>query len=163
MSGIEVAGLVLGAVPIVIWGLQQYKSTRDIWRRSRSKALLVDRLINALQEQQVLIEIDLQLLLRAADFEDGEIVAMEPSNCYELLQDPRLAEPLVLYLGRVYEPYRSALERCERILVDIAQSIGGLTPGIQSHVGQTRNLCAQPTSSATCLLDFFLVQIAFID
>ena len=135
MSGIEVAGLILGAVPIVIWGLERYKMTRDIWRRSRSKALLVDRLINALQEQKVLIEIDLQLLLRAADLDDSEIAALDISSCYGFLRDESLAKSLVQYLGRVYGPYRSALERCERILVDIARSIEGLTTGIESQVG----------------------------
>lgn len=136
MSGIEAAGLVLGAIPIVIWGLQNYQVTREIWRRSRSKALLVDRLINALQEQRILIELDLQILLRAADFEDDEIAGLETSNCYDLLLDKRLAEPLIRYLGRVYGPYRGALERCERIVIDIAQSIGGLTSQAQSQQAQ---------------------------
>lgn len=134
MSGIEVAGLVLGAIPVVIWGLENYKVTREIWRRSRSKALLVDRLINALQEQRLLIELDLQILLRAAGFEDDEIAGLETSSCYGLLLDQRLAEPLIRYLGRVYEPYRGALDRCERIIVDIAQSIGSLASQTPSQV-----------------------------
>ena len=164
MSGIEVAGLVLGAVPIVIWGLEQYKTTRDIWRRSRTKALLVDRLINALQEQRVLIEIDLQLLLRAADVEDDEIVALETSSCYGLLQDSGLAKALVQYLGRAYEPYRSALQRCERILVDIARSIGGLIPGAHSQVGGACDSLwrlVRP-ASARSLIDMFMIFIVFL-
>lgn len=86
MSGIEVAGLILGALPVVVWGLKQYKTTHDIWRRSRSKALMVDRLIEALEEQKVLIEIDLKLLLKAADIEDEEVAALNVPNYCELLQ-----------------------------------------------------------------------------
>lgn len=134
MSGIEAAGLIVGAIPIVIWGLENYKTTRNIWHRSRNKALLVDRLINALREQQVLIESDLQILLRAADCEDDEIAFGKESSCYELLRNQRLARPLAQYLGRAYEPYHTALGRCERILTDLAQSIGGLMPQIPSPV-----------------------------
>lgn len=70
MSGLEVAGLVLGAIPIVIWSLEHYKTTRDYWRRSRSKRLLIDRMIKALHEQRTLMEVDLQVLSRAAGVED---------------------------------------------------------------------------------------------
>ncbi|KAL8801036.1 MAG: hypothetical protein Q9182_004728 [Xanthomendoza sp. 2 TL-2023] len=133
MSGIEVAGLVLGAIPVLIWALENYKTTREIWRRSRSKALLVDRLINALQEQRLLIQLDVQLLLKAASYEDHETVDLEALSCHELLLDQELAVALQLYLGRVYEPYRAALGRCESILTDIAQSIGGLTPRAPSQ------------------------------
>ncbi|KAL8832344.1 MAG: hypothetical protein Q9170_004914 [Blastenia crenularia] len=161
MSGIEVAGLVLGAIPIIIWGLENYKTTREIWRRSHSKALLVDRLINALQEQRILIELDLQILLRAADYEDDEIAGLETSSFHDLLLDQGLAEPLIRYLGRIYNPYRGALERCERILIDIVQSIGGLTPQmmsqkqahgnclsdlIKSHTNSTRDTLWRQTS-----------------
>ncbi|KAL8810331.1 MAG: hypothetical protein Q9200_002668 [Gallowayella weberi] len=133
MSGIEMAGLVLGAIPVVIWALENYKTTREIWRRSRSKALLVDRLINALKEQRLLMELDVQVLLKAASYEDHEIVDLEAFSCYELLLDQGLAVALQRYLGRVYEPYRAALGRCESILTDIAQSIGGLTPRAPSQ------------------------------
>ena len=136
MSGIEAAGLIVGAIPIIIWGLENYKVARNIWYRSRNKALLVDRLINALREQQVLIEIDLRILSRAAGCEDDEIEFLEGSSCYDFLQNQRLARPFAQYLGRVYEPYQNALGRCERILTDLAQSIGGIMPQIPSPVSQ---------------------------
>ena len=136
MSGIEVVGLVLGAVPIMIWGLGQYKTTRDIWRRSRSKALLVDRLIESLEEQKILIEIDLQLLLRAADLDDGEIALLDHSTVYDVLCDPDVVEALTQYLGALYNPYHKALLRCLRILADIARSIEGLNVGGQHKVSK---------------------------
>lgn len=150
MSGIEVAGLVLGAVPIVIWGLGQYKTTREIWRRSRSKALLVDRLADALEEQRTLIEIDLHLLLRAADFGDGEIAALDHAKVYDMLRDPDVVEALTRYLGPVYEPYRKALLRCLRILADITRNIGGLTAGGQhkvSGIPRLHGYCCTTTPS----------------
>ncbi|KAL9116788.1 MAG: hypothetical protein Q9187_006683 [Circinaria calcarea] len=100
MSGIEVVGIILGALPVVVWGLKQYKTTHDIWRRSRSKALMVDRLIEALEEQKVLIEIDLKLLLRAADIEDEEVAALNVPNYCELLQHQDVGDAVAKYLGQ---------------------------------------------------------------
>ncbi|KAL8915411.1 MAG: hypothetical protein Q9172_006889 [Xanthocarpia lactea] len=152
MSGIEAAGLIVGAIPIIIWGLENYKVARNIWYRSRNKALLVDRLINALREQQVLIEIDLRILSRAAGCEDDEMEFLEGSSCYDFLQDQRLERPFAQYLGRAYEPYQNALGRCERILTDLAQSIGGIMPQIpspnacESYLVELINIHAGPTA-----------------
>lgn len=137
MSGIEIAGLVLGAVPIIIWGLGQYKTTRDIWYRSRSKALLIDRLIDALEEQRFLVEMDLKLLLRAAGFEDEEFDALDPLNCCEFFQKSEVVIAITQYLGQIYyKPYQKALKRCESNLADLARSIGGLMSGVQIQVSK---------------------------
>jgi len=47
MSGFEVTGVILGAIPVIISALEQYKKTRETWRRFRQKALYIDRLIQA--------------------------------------------------------------------------------------------------------------------
>lgn len=120
MSGLEVAGLVLGAMPIVIWSLEHYNTTRDIWRRSRNKALLLDRMINALQGHRTLIEIDLQVLFRVAGVEDVEVSGFDASSCCEILVEPRTVNALFRYLGRLYHVYRNASIQSERILADIA-------------------------------------------
>lgn len=134
MSGLEAAGLVLGAIPIIIWSLEKYKTTREIWRRSRNKALLVDRMINTLQEQQFLIKADLQILLRTAGVEDVETSGIDPSYYREHLVKPRVTKALMRYLGPAYQVYRNRLNTCERILAEIAQNIGGLTPQILDPV-----------------------------
>ena len=136
MSGLEAAGLILGAIPIVVWGLQNYRITRDSWYRSRNKALLIDRLIDALREQQLLIEIDLQILLRAADCADADWELLTTSSCYDYLKDRQLAIAFANYLGRAYEPYQSALKRCEHVVTDIAQCIEGLMPKFADPVSQ---------------------------
>ncbi|KAL8974342.1 MAG: hypothetical protein Q9197_001414 [Variospora fuerteventurae] len=127
MSGLEAAGLVLGAIPIIIWSLEKYKTTREIWRRSRNKALLVDRMINTLQEQQFLIKADLQILLRTAGVEDVETSGMDRSYYREHLVKPRITKALMRYLGPAYHVYRNRLSTCERILAEIAQNVRGLT------------------------------------
>lgn len=131
MSGIEVAGLILGAVPLIIAALEQYKKTRETLNRFRRKALYIDRLIDALEEQRVLIESDLNQLLRAAGVESDEIAAAGAASCHDLLQSPEIARDIAQYLGQTFQPYQKALKRCECALQDIARNIGGLTPGFQ--------------------------------
>ncbi|KAL6718530.1 hypothetical protein ACLMJK_004622 [Lecanora helva] len=112
----------------------QYKVTRNIWTRSRTKALLVDRLIDGLREQEAVIQVDLLLLLlRAAGVEEDESPVVDGSNCYEILQKKDLAHGVSQHLGRLYDPYQKALGRCEEIVASIARSIDGLTPTVQNQ------------------------------
>ena len=112
MSGIEVAGLILGAVPLIIAALEQYKKTRETIYLFRRKALYIDRLIDALEEQRVLIESDLNQLLRAAGIESDEVAAAGATSCHDLLQDPDIATEIAQYLGQTFQPYQKALKRC---------------------------------------------------
>lgn len=90
--------------------------------------------MQALEEQNVLIETDLNLLLRAAGFENEDVVAVG-------LQDSEIATETEQYLGQSYRPYYKALSRCEIALEEIARKIGGLVPSSQvstydEHVAQ---------------------------
>ena len=126
MSGIEIAGLILGAIPIIVIALQQYKRTRGKLSNFGHKALYVDRLIDSLEEQKVLIEVDFCVLLRAIDCD------YEPTNLSsysQVFQDDEVTQELQDYLGAIYVPYRKALIRCEESLIGIATRISGLTMG----------------------------------
>lgn len=131
MSGFEITGVILGAIPVIIGALEQYKKTRETWRRVRQKALYIDRLIQALEEQKVLIETDLNLLLRAVGFENEDVVAMGSDNCHDCLRDSELATEIEQYLGQTYRPYYKALNRCEIALEEVARKIEGLVPSPQ--------------------------------
>lgn len=131
MSGFEVTGGILGAIPVIISALEQYKKTRETWRRFRQKALYIDRLIQALEEQKVLIETDLNLLLRAVGFENDDVVAMGSDSCHDCLRDSEIATEIEQYLGQSYRPYYKALSHYEVALEEIARKIGGLVPSSQ--------------------------------
>lgn len=131
MSGFEITGVILGAIPVIIGALEQYKKARETWHRFNQKGLYIDRLIQALEEQSVLIETDLHLLLRAVGFQRDDIIAKGGNNCHDCLRDSEIATEIEQYLGQSYRPYCKALSRCEVALEEIARKIGGLVPRSQ--------------------------------
>ena len=123
MSGIEIAGLILGAVPLTIAALQHYKKAHEMLGSFKHKSMLIDRLLGVLQEQKFCLESESILILRAA----GCIINGEDLQAAFLRGD--IVENLSKYLGHAYEPYLKALTRCQTSLEDIVRKIGGLVPG----------------------------------
>ncbi|KAI9040968.1 uncharacterized protein KD926_007509 [Aspergillus affinis] len=87
MSGFEVAGVVLGAIPLIMSALDGYKTARQYLRFFVRKELLLNQLIWSLKEQKFFIETDVRLALKAADLSEDEIVKLTntPAEC--LLKD----------------------------------------------------------------------------
>ena len=100
MSGFEVAGVILGAIPIIVTALQQYKKTREKLSYFRHKALYIDRLIDSLEEQKVLIEADLCILLRAIGRD-----LIDFGDCIQVFQSDEVEQELYNYLGVICELY----------------------------------------------------------
>ena len=129
MSGFEVVGLILGAVPVTIAALEQYKTAHEMLRYFSHKSVYIDRLIQALEEQKFFIESEFDIVLRAAGFDQHDIITNNAEYLQAGLLRSDIAEELDRYLGRGYDPYRKALVRCENSLGEIVKSIGGLVPG----------------------------------
>ena len=128
-TGIETVGLVLGAIPIVIAALDHYNSVRSTWKDFTQKSLRIKQLIQGLEEQKVLLEMELELLLRRV----GALSATDsPRDLTDLLETVRQVDTnrnLKIALGRAFEPYTTALEVCETSIERIAGAISGLIPG----------------------------------
>ena len=131
MSGLEIAGVILGAVPVTIAALLQYKTAHQMMRYFNHKSVYIDRLVQALEEQKFCLESEFDLVLRAAGFGQPDTSARDAEHLHTILIRTDVAEELGRYLGRGYEPYRKALLRCETSLEEIVRSIGGLVPGSQ--------------------------------
>lgn len=129
MSGFEVVSLILGAVPVTIAALEQYKTAHEMLRYFNHKSVYIDRLIQALEEQKFYIESEFDIVLRAAGFDQHAISTIHAEYLQTGLLRSDIAEELDRYLGRGYDPYRKALVRCENSLGEIVMSIGGLVPG----------------------------------
>ena len=129
MSGFEIAGLILGVVPLAIAALEQYKTAHNMLSYFNYKSMYIDRLIQALEEQKFCLESDFDIVLRAAGFEQQDISITSGEYIQTVLVRSDVAEELSRYLGRGYHPYRKALMRCETSLKDIVRNIGGLVPG----------------------------------
>lgn len=128
MSGLEIAGLILGAVPVTIAALMQYKIAHEMLRYFNHKSVYIDRLVQALEEQKFCLESEFDIVLRAADVGHS---ATDAEQLHTILIRSDVAEALDRYLGQGYEPYRKALLRCQTSLEEIVRRIDGLVPGSQ--------------------------------
>ena len=129
MSGFEIAGLILGAVPLTISALKQYKSAHEMLLKFKYKSLYVDRLIGALEEQEYYFEIEFGMVLRAAGFaqQDASTISGEYLRTTLLRND--VAKELREHLGSSFNLYRKALVRCGDSLGEVVRNIEGLVPG----------------------------------
>jgi hypothetical protein len=129
MSGFEVVGVVLGALPIIVSILESYKSLGRARVAFRNKQFYLDRMINALSWQKTLIEGDLEILLRNVGFEDLAIHKITSGSYEALLQDTDIQQQVRAYMGRRFESYVHVLSDCERTLLSIVRSVKGLQQG----------------------------------
>ncbi|KAL8917296.1 MAG: hypothetical protein Q9172_005922 [Xanthocarpia lactea] len=122
MSGLEVASVVLGAVPIIVSALENYKSSKNLWRRMRKTAMHIEELIEEIMENRALIEANVESLLHKIGAEE----AVLGYNMIEKLRKHDIAPDIKSFMGKLYEPYEKALRRCERVLQKIVDKFGGL-------------------------------------
>ncbi|KAJ5778920.1 hypothetical protein N7457_006640 [Penicillium paradoxum] len=126
MSGLEVVGVVLGAIPLIISAIEKYKTTSKRLKYARHKEALVNDLIQRLQEQHYFVKRDLTLTLRLIHCNDGEIEDLLSNPSSRLFLDTELALEVQHCLKEGFTPYIAALSRCEYILMKLAQEINGL-------------------------------------
>jgi hypothetical protein len=127
MSGLEVVGVVLGALPLIIAAVDKYKATSQRIKFFRFKEPCIAELIEALKEQHFFIRADLQTTLKATRLDDDEIADLVAKPGSNLFDDPNISLDVQEYLGDGYDAYTAGVGRCQRILTDIAHHLRGLT------------------------------------
>ena len=126
----EVAGLVIAVVPLMISALKQYTEARRGVRQFRRTSLYLSRLIQALREQNFLLETDLQQLLRAAGSED-DIMNEDHGDPQAFVLKGDVAAKLGAYMGKAYDPYIQALGLCEESVKEVVKRIWKCVPGCE--------------------------------
>ncbi|KAL2861219.1 uncharacterized protein BJX67DRAFT_367074 [Aspergillus lucknowensis] len=126
MSGIEVAGLVLGAIPIVVAALKSYKEAKQRYIWFMSKEAHIDRLIQSLNEQAYFIKSDVEVALRSTDLEQARIESLLTDPGLSLWNDDEVADAIRDYLGDGFQLYMNALERCQQKICTIINNLNGL-------------------------------------
>ena len=115
----ELAGVVLGAVPVVITTLQYYKDTKKLGGRFLNRKKHVEKLIRALREHHGELLSNLDWLLKAIDEESDQDIS-------NLLQQPDVRSRMVDYLGTGgSESFTLALENAQHAVESIARNIRG--------------------------------------
>lgn len=131
MSGIEVAGLVLGALPILLKAVEQYRGTIQAGVRFFRKRKYVERLASALLFQQgTLIEVLRNLLINSGC---SDVARLDVAP-FEYLKNSRIQEHLHDYLGaEIDAALTSTLQQSLITVRRIASNISGLV--VTTNVG----------------------------
>lgn len=131
MSGFEVVGVVLGAIPLIISAVDYYRATSQRIKFMIEKNLLLNQLIESLKEQKFFLQTDICLALKETHLDGQQIIALIDERGLDLFQDPEVADALKEYLGEGFTMYTNAVARCEHTLSDIIANIGGLVSTTQ--------------------------------
>ncbi|KAI1116815.1 hypothetical protein F5Y14DRAFT_405323 [Nemania sp. NC0429] len=124
MAGLEVAGVVLGAIPLVISALEHYKAGRGTaatffkWRDQ------LDLLIYRLKLQKCLLHLDLLELLRGAGVGAAVEEDLTEEECLQVLRDSNNEQAVREYLGVVYNMFLDVLGRYETCLTILVEKLG---------------------------------------
>ncbi|KAI1260761.1 hypothetical protein F5Y18DRAFT_431931 [Xylariaceae sp. FL1019] len=119
MSGLEIAGVVLGAIPLVISALEHYKAGKGAaatffkWRDQ------LDTLINRLKLQRCLLHLELLELLRSSGIEEAMAEDLSEEECFRVLRDPGNGKAIQESLGLLYETSLDVFRRYEACLVTL--------------------------------------------
>jgi hypothetical protein len=131
MSGIEVAGIILGVIPLLVEGLGTYKKGIKSIRTGFQKKKEVEKLCRALRHQQRLLE----ELLKSVLLHSGCLVPSEFSGKTQLiLLDPELQAAVREYLGENYDVLIDALQECEEVIEQLVHKITKLVPSIKASL-----------------------------
>ncbi|CAI7586430.1 unnamed protein product [Penicillium pancosmium] len=136
MSGFEVVGAVLGAIPLIISAIDYYKLTSQKIRFMAKKELLLNRLIQSLEEQKFLLDNEIRLALQGTHLEEEEIITLISQQGLNPFEDPETADSLKEHLGEAFPLYKKAVSRCEDNLKAIIANIGGLRSASQENQGE---------------------------
>lgn len=126
MSGFEIAGVVLGAIPIVIEALSAYRAGEGHVATIRKWRGLVDELIHKLKMQQGLFYLDILELLREARVPEI-LMEGDPTldKCVEILQAVRTGNEVEQYLGpQLFHDFLEILGFYENYLKEITSKLG---------------------------------------
>ncbi|PYI34513.1 hypothetical protein BP00DRAFT_465516 [Aspergillus indologenus CBS 114.80] len=132
MSGFEVVGVVLGAIPLVLSALNACKSTKKTIRLIRKKDVLLDQLIQSLREQEFFIQTDICLALKKTDLTETDIIDMLNDTGFNMFQRPEITDALRDHMGAASTFYTATVAECEKILQDIVVRISGLVSTSQA-------------------------------
>jgi hypothetical protein len=122
----EVAGLLLGAVPLAISALRCYKTGKTLTDRVRKRKKHVEKLIRALQGHDAVLELYLVWLLKAVESYEAYHT---PRDIPSLMQDAETTERIRDFLGeKGATAFQHAAFECQEAVQKIAKSIDGFLP-----------------------------------
>jgi hypothetical protein len=122
-TGVEIAGLILGSLPLVIEGLKLYQSGIKDLKRSIKYDQSLKKLIREVMEQKIGLADNLEKLLLAAGSASGINIAFE-SDYWSALSTGPSGQAVRDYLGdSKWELFEALMEDFEASLLEIANAL----------------------------------------
>lgn len=130
MSGFEIAGVVLGAIPLIIEAVKGYKAGRNdaaVFIKWRG---LLDQLLGKLEFQRFSFYMSIRNLLQAAGIETTK---NDHDACRKALDRPENQSLLTEYLGSAIYPFEQIVRNQEAYLKQLASKLSGIrrVPGVR--------------------------------
>jgi hypothetical protein len=123
----EVAGVVLGAIPIAIAALECYVASDSLFSNVFSRQTHVRSLARSLRGYRMEYRTSLELLLRRIGVYDPTEHTHEDISA--LLQDPLTSTRLKDYLGdEKFDVYQDAIMEAQEAIYKVVKNIKGLVP-----------------------------------
>ena len=122
MSGLEVAGVVLGSLPVLAEAIDSWKAGRSQIGLWRNYGQSLNRLIGELQTQNVLFRDCMVSLLESAGVGGREIAAFK-ENDQVCMSNAEVNEDLRFLLGDAHDAFLHNVETFRRSLNEIADKL----------------------------------------
>ncbi|KAI0378684.1 hypothetical protein F5Y04DRAFT_261355 [Hypomontagnella monticulosa] len=122
MSGFEVAGIILGVIPIFISGLKYCRAGKEVVCSPHEWRIHLGRLVTLLKLHQDSFGRQIHELLRSAEVEDAQDY-MTKEELVGILRDAKHETKVRNYLGGLYADFETALRRYEQYFKDIASKL----------------------------------------
>lgn len=137
MSGVEVAGIVLGSIPLIIAALEHYRQGKGHASSFRKYGPHLNILISRLQKQKTLFYLYTVILMRDAGVPYFTTSAdPEYEDCAKILLEPQTQVSLKQYLGITYSAFEAVIKDFEQSLKSIVEGLGRIRrdPQVNDHV-----------------------------
>ncbi|KAK0616330.1 hypothetical protein B0T14DRAFT_245057 [Immersiella caudata] len=123
MSGIEVAGIVLGTFPVAIWALERYREAARVMGFWYEIRLEYQRSSNELKFHRLSFIRNLKQLLLPIVPDDTQLHRLIGDPGGEAWQDPAIQRALEARLQDSYDIYLEILSEMQRVMSDLNQEL----------------------------------------
>ncbi|KAM5347354.1 hypothetical protein ACJ41O_010359 [Fusarium nematophilum] len=151
MSGFEVAGIVLGSVPLLISAMEHYKAGLDPVKAFIRYQDELNRALRDLSALHTSLAMTLKVLLKQVASQ-AEVVDMMANCRHDLWKSHELDESLRDLLQEAYNAYAHILGDIESHLISLASKLQGLDRWSGTSNELEAIIIANPPSSSTATL-----------
>lgn len=153
MSGIEVAGLVLGALPVLIEAIDTYRKGITKVKSAIRKRAIIGKLGRALSDQEFIIEVVTKDVLVQSGCDDA--AGADKAQLRSLLQDKQTQDMVDSFLGPDYaKKFFDALVDCRSDISCATTRLAMLVPELANvkviSLHRSTDVCSQFIESRWC-------------